>query len=142
MRCIFLILFISTLNSFIYSQNNWNTQYFRCFGNNISIPLPPDFNTPKYFEYEEGSITNYSTTDTCVVSILCGELGELELDSSYHVTKTQTIVNGIKRIDYYSKSLNRYARKDYLSEYLIMYDRATIARKEELDRLFDFLEAK
>lgn len=123
-------------------NNNLKIQYFECRGNNSSIRLPVDFKGPKYFNYEDGTIIDFYTPDTCVVSMLCGESGELKLDSTYQVVDIKQISSGGKRISYYSKALNRYARKDYLEEYLIMYDRANSARKDELDKIFDKLETK
>ncbi|MDR3704457.1 MAG: hypothetical protein P4L28_00940 [Paludibacteraceae bacterium] len=129
----------------IYAQqenNNLKIQYVECRGNNLSIALPADFKGPKYFNYEDGTIIDFYTPDTCVVSMLCGESGELKLDSTYQLVNTQPIGASGKKITYYSKALNRYARKDYLEEYLIMYDRANVARKNELDKVFDKLETK
>ena len=128
---------------YLYAQSNIKLQHFDCYNNNVSIPLPEDFKGPKYFNYEEGSIIDFfSPTDTCVVSILCGGDAELKLDSTYQVVNTKKISVKGERITYYSKTLNRYARKDYLEEYLIMYDRANAARKDELDKVFDKLETK
>jgi hypothetical protein len=126
----------------LYAQSNIKLQHVECYNNNVSIPLPEDFKGPKYFNYEGGTIIDFYTADTCVVSILCGESGELKLDSTYKVVDTKQISASGKRITYYSKALNRYACKDYLEEYLIMYDRANSARKYELDKIFDKLETK
>jgi len=139
-----IVLIVLSVSS--YCQNDKNnllrTNYYKCHQNNTSISLPVDFFGPKYFYYEEGSIIDFCTSDTCVVSILCGGNAELSLDSSYHVTDSIALVQGKLRINYFSKTLNRFARRDYLHEYLIMYDRASILRKNELDSIFDELETK
>lgn len=114
--------------------------YFECYGNNISIPLPNDFLGPKYFPYEGGTIVDfYADKDTCVVSMLCGESGELKLDETYKTLAPQT---GKASIYYYSATKNKYARKLNLNEYQLMYDHANATRKAELDVIFDLMEGK
>lgn len=114
--------------------------HFECFGNNTSIPLPPDFLGPKYFPYEGGSIIDfYADKDTCVVSMLCGESGELKLDETYKTLAPQA---GKASIYYYSATKNKYARKLNLNEYQLMYDHANATRKAELDVIFDLMEGK
>ncbi len=136
LRLITLLLSISILS---FSQSEWKRHYFSCSNNNTSITLPSDFHFPKYFEYATCTIASFSTPDTCVVSVLCGEAGELEMDSSYQVVDMMELSNGVKRAFYYSKMFNKHARKDYLLEYQIMYDGATEARKTLLDLVFDRL---
>lgn len=137
-----ITIFFTILALCLYAQSNIKLQHFECYGNNTSIPLPEDFKGPKYFNYEDGTIIDFYTPDTCVVSILCGENGELKLDSTYQVVNVKPIGVHGKKISYYSKTLNRYARKNYLEQYIIMYDRANEARKNELDKIFDELETK
>lgn len=140
-KYLFTILFTIFMVS-LSAQSNIKIQHVECYNNSISIPLPEDFKGPKYFNYEGGTIIDFYTPDTCVVSLLCGESGELKLDSTYQAVDTKQVSANGKRITYYSKALNRYARKDYLEEYLIMYDRANAARKDELDTIFDKLETR
>lgn len=124
----------------VFSQIKTSLHNFECNENIASIVLPSDFVGPKYFHYEQGSIINFFTPDTCVVSFLCGYNAELSLDSTYHPIDSIVLGKGKARITYFSKALNRYARKNYLKEYLIMYDRANLIRKQELDAIFDSLE--
>jgi hypothetical protein len=137
MHVLISCLFIQTS---LFSQIKTNLHTFECNENIASIVLPTDFIGPKYFHYEQGSIINFFTPDTCVVSFLCGYNAELTLDSTYHPIDSIVLGKGKARITYFSKALNRYARKNYLNEYLIMYDRANLIRKEELDIIFDSLE--
>lgn len=137
-----LILMLSNhLNAQQENRENVKIQYFECRGNNTTILLPADFKGPKYFPYEEGTIIDfYAPADTCVVSVLCGDNGELKLDAGYQITDTQQLAHGRKRISYYNKQKDKYARKGFLEEYVIMYDHANAARKDELDKIFDKME--
>lgn len=137
MKRYFLILLL-IIPIYASSQTEWKTHYYRCFGNNKILTLPVDFTFPKYFEYESCSIASFSSPDTCVVSVLCGDAGELKIDSSYHAINMMDL-GDVKRIIYYSKILDRYARIDYFAEYQIMYDGATETRKTVLDMIFDRL---
>lgn len=133
------ILFFIGLNLFAQTEAK-KLYHFECFGNNTSILLPDDFLGPKYFPYDGGTITDfYADKDTCVVSMLCGETGELKLDDSYKTLPAQA---GKHSIYYYSAEKNKYARKLNTEQYQIMYDHANASRKEDLDKIFDVLEEK
>lgn len=124
---------------FAHAQNK-KLYHFECFGNNTTIMLPNDFLGPKYFPYEGGSIVDfYADKDTCVVSMLCGESGELKLNTNYKALPKQ---NGKQSTYYYNIEENKYARKLNTEQYQIMYDHANAGRKEELDKIFDLLEGK
>ncbi len=131
-------LFFSIL---LFAQSpNVTPHHFECYGNNTSVPLPDDFLGPKYFPYEGGSIVDfYTDADTCVVSMLCGETGELKLDETYTLITEKSSENSMY---FYSEVKNKYARKVRTAEYIIMYDHANDSRKEILDKIFDYLQNK
>lgn len=141
MKRIATILASLFFSSLIFAQSQNVTQHhFECFGNNTSVPLPDDFLGPKYFPYEGGSIIDfYTDADTCVVSMLCGETGELKLDESYKAIPEKSSESNIY---FYSEIKNKYARKVKTAEYIIMYDHANESRKEMLDKIFDYLQNK
>lgn len=133
------LLFIAGLSLNAQTPNK-KLYHFECFGNNTTIPLPSNFLGPKYFPYEGGSIVDfYADKDTCVVSMLCGETGELKLDETYKALPNQA---GKRSIYYYSEAKNKYARKLNTEQYMLMYDHANAIRKAELDAIFDLMEGK
>ena len=97
MKNLFILLFIISLNFNLFSQeeNNWRYVFFDCAGNYTDIPILSDFIGPKYFYFEGGNIVNFNAPDTCVISVLCSDVGALELDSTYQITNNQLIDENI-----------------------------------------------
>ena len=120
---------------------------FDCYQKKEIISLPSEFQGPTYLPYDEGVVITFicidsvnfsdSFDDFCIVTILCGTNMKLSMDNSYVpiVLKTSD-----KDTSYYSKKKNKYARKTYLKNYLIMYEQASIKMKEVLDKLIDTLK--
>jgi cellulose biosynthesis protein BcsQ len=101
--------------------------------------LPTGFYGPYYFHYEEGAIISFTSSDTCIVSILCGANAILNLDSTYERIDTLKESLNQRHLLFYSSIKNRFARQNFMKRYFIMYENASKCRKEDLDRTFDSL---
>ncbi len=114
-------------------------KYF-CYSDSNSIFLPADFQGPKYYNYEEGSIVDFVAPDLSIVSILCGANAVLNCNETYSETDTIKNKNGGYSIYYIDKSHDVYSRKLRAENRIYMYCNASNKRKIQLDYVFDLIE--
>ncbi len=145
MRYSILVLIIfSLISQLAFSQLNINPEMFKtftfqCFSRTDSIKLPNDLRGPKYFNYEEGSIVSFVSSDSIMIRILCGADALLTLDSLYLGVDSIKDNGRLISIRYINKIKNRYARQDYNIDYGILYQDVPYQRKDEFDSAFDRL---
>jgi hypothetical protein len=107
-----------------------------------SINLPNDFIGPKYFYYEEGSIIDFYFPDSSSVEVLCGADAIISPDSSF-ISIDSTIINKrIITIRYFNKTKRLYARQDFLPNFDILYQNASLQRSLEFDKVFELLKMR
>jgi hypothetical protein len=140
MFLIFSIAQISGQNLII--NQKFNKFNFLCNNEDDSILLPSYFHGPYYFQYTEGSIISFSSSDSCFVRILCGADADFAVDTLYVTIDSLVKNNIVRQYTYYNNTKNLFARKDYRNRFIILYENASPNKKKDLDIAFDSLLKK
>jgi len=147
MKKYLLVIFLVSIG-FITAHGQLNSEYefkkfkYKCNNDTNSILLPADYQGPKYFCDEEGSILNFVAPDLSMVSILCA--GNTIINCSEIYSKIDTIKNenGGYSIIYFDEIKKIYARKLSTKKCFYMYCNASFERKLQLDKAFAIIEKK
>ncbi len=147
MRNYTLPLIFSLISQIVFSQASINSESlktfsFLCYNQTDSIKLPKDFIGPDYFNYEEGSIVSFMSSDAIIISILCGGNASMTLDSLYNEVDSLKTNGRIVSIRFKNVKQNKYARQDYFEDFDILYQDVPFERKDEFDYVFDRLRDK
>ena len=144
---IFILLCFCLGANLSFGQSGTDTTFvkttsFDCYGKTIAVDLPVDFRGPYLFPYEKGLITEYMFGGEIVLVIQCGAVSELSPDSTYSITDSIVVNNRVNSYRYYSKTKNLYARMEFLSGKMVLYQDVPLPRKKEFDAVFEYLKGQ